>query len=163
MKSSIIFRIFLHTASWLGWTSPLACGSGWRLHRRGHLGRISGDESSDTSREDITGWVLISPFLEGLIVVVQSLSHVQFCHPMDCSTPGFPVLHHLPKFAQTHVHWVTISSSAAPFSSCPQSFPASGSLTMSLLFTSGESTGASASASVLPMNSQGWYPLGLTG
>ena len=29
------------------------------------------------------------------------------CNPMDCSTPGFPVLHHLPEFAQTHVHWVS--------------------------------------------------------
>ena len=38
--------------------------------------------------------------------VVQSLSHVWFYNPMDCSTPGFPVLHHLLKFAQTHVHWV---------------------------------------------------------
>ena len=56
----------------------------------------------------------------------------------------------------------TISSSVAPFSSCPQSFPASGSFPMSWLFTScGQSIGAS--ASVLPMNIQGWFPLGLTG
>ena len=39
--------------------------------------------------------------------VVQSLSHVRFCDPMDCSTPGFPVLHHLPELAQTHVHSVS--------------------------------------------------------
>ena len=58
----------------------------------------------------------------------------------------------------------TISSSVAPFSSCPQSFPASGSFPMSKLFASGgQSIGASASASVLPMNIQGWFPLGLTG
>ena len=38
---------------------------------------------------------------------VQSLSHVQLCDPMDCSTPGFPVHHQLPKLAQTHVHWVS--------------------------------------------------------
>ena len=37
---------------------------------------------------------------------VQSLSHV-LCDPIDCSTPGFPVLHYLPEFAQTHVHWVS--------------------------------------------------------
>ena len=56
----------------------------------------------------------------------------------------------------------TILSSVAPFSSCPQSFPASGSFPMSLLFTSGgQSIGTSASASVLPI--QGWFPLGLTG
>ena len=58
----------------------------------------------------------------------------------------------------------TISSSVAPFFSCPQSFPASGSFPMSQLFTSGgQNTGASASASVLLMNIQGWFPLGLTG
>ena len=58
----------------------------------------------------------------------------------------------------------TISSSIAPFSSCPQSFPASGSFPMSQLFTSGgQSIGASASTSVLPMSIQGWFPLGLTG
>ena len=57
----------------------------------------------------------------------------------------------------------TISSSVIPFSSCPQSFPASGSLQMSQFFTSGgQSTGASASTSVLPMNTQDWSPLGWT-
>ena len=56
----------------------------------------------------------------------------------------------------------TISSSVIPFS-CLQSFPASGSFPMSQLFASGgQSIGASASASVLPMNIQGWFPLGLT-
>ena len=58
----------------------------------------------------------------------------------------------------------TISSSVVPFSSCLQSFPASGSFQMSQLFTSGgQRIGASASASVLPMNIQGCFPLGLTG
>ena len=58
----------------------------------------------------------------------------------------------------------TISSSVVSFSSCLQSFPASGSFTMSQLFASGgQSIGVSASASVLPMNIQGWFPLGLTG
>ena len=52
------------------------------------------------------------------------------CDPMDCKTPGFPVLHHLLVLAQTHVHWVsdaipTISSSVVPFSSCLPCFPAS--------------------------------------
>ena len=56
----------------------------------------------------------------------------------------------------------TISSSVVPFSSCPQSFPASGSFPMSRLFTSG-SQSIRASATVLPMNIQGWLPLGLTG
>ena len=58
----------------------------------------------------------------------------------------------------------TISSSVVPFSSCLKPFPASGSFLISQLFASGgQSSGASASASVLPMNSQGWFPLGLTG
>ena len=57
----------------------------------------------------------------------------------------------------------TISSSVAPFSSCPTSFATSGSFPMSWLFLSvGQSFGASASTSVLPMNIQGWFSLGLT-
>ena len=58
----------------------------------------------------------------------------------------------------------TISSSGVPFSSCPQSFPASGSFLMSQLSSlHGQSIGVSASASVLPMNTQDWSPLGWTG
>ena len=57
-----------------------------------------------------------------------------------------------------------ISSSVIPFSSCPQSFPASGSFPISQLFAwGGQSTGVSASASVLSMNTQDWSPLGWTG
>ena len=90
------------------------------------------------------------------------------CDPMDCSTPGFSVLPYLLEFAQTDVHWVgdaiQTSHPLSPFSSCLQYFPASGSFPMSQLFTSGgQSIGASALASVLPMNIQGWSPLGLTG
>ena len=60
--------------------------------------------------------------------------------------------------------YLTISSSAALFPFCLQSFPASGSFPMSWLLTSGDqSIGASASASVLPMDIQSWFPLGLTG
>ena len=59
---------------------------------------------------------------------------------------------------------LTISSSVVPFSSCLQSFPASGSLPMSQFFASGgQNIGTSASASVLPMNIQDWFLLGLTG
>ena len=88
---------------------------------------------------------------------------------MDCSTPGFPVLHYLPELAQTHVHWVGDSTQPSPplvipFSSCLQSFAPSGSFLMSWLFSSGgQSIGTSASASVLLMNIQGWFPIGLTG
>ena len=54
-------------------------------------------------------------------------SCLTLCEPMDCNTPGFSVHHHLPEFTQTHVHCVgdAISSSVVPFSSCPQSLPAS--------------------------------------
>ena len=88
------------------------------------------------------------------------------CNPMDCSTPGFPVLHHLRVCSNScPLSWwchPTISSSVVPFSSCPQSFPTSGSFPMSRFFASGgQSIGAS--ASVLPMNIQDWFPLGLPG
>ena len=59
--------------------------------------------------------------------------------------------------------YLTISSSANPFSCCSQSFPATGSFPVSQLFTTGsQSIGVSASASVISMNIQGWFPLGLT-
>jgi len=74
--------------------------------------------------------------------------------------PGFPVHHQHPELAQTHVHQVgddikPISSSVIPFSSCLDSFAASGSFPTTQFFTSGgQSIGASASASVFPMNIQ---------
>ena len=87
------------------------------------------------------------------------------CDPMDHSTPGFPVHPQLPELAQNHVH--RVSDAIQPFhplSSCLQSFLASGSFPMSQFFTSGsQSIGVSAAASVLQMNSQDWFPLGLTG
>ena len=90
------------------------------------------------------------------------------CDPMDCSTPDFPVLHYLLEFAQTHVHWVgdAIQTSHPLLSpSLPAlHLPASGAFLMSRLFAShNQSTGALASASVLPVSIQGWFSLGLTG
>ena len=88
-------------------------------------------------------------------------------NPMDCSTPGSSVLRYLPEFAQTHIHWVSDviqpSQPVTHFSFCSQSSPASGSFPKSQLLASGKSSRASASASVLPVNIQGWFPLGLTG
>ena len=87
---------------------------------------------------------------------------------MDCSMPDFPVLHCLLEICSNSCpsgRWChpTILSSVVPFS-CLQSFPASDSFLMSLLFASGDqSIGASASVSVLPMTIQDWFPLGLTG
>ena len=90
------------------------------------------------------------------------------CDPMICSVPATsPSLsprvcsHSCPLSQWCHP---TISSSVVPFSSCFQSFPGSGSFPMSQFFASGgQIIGASPSASVLQMNIQGWFPLGLTG
>ena len=90
------------------------------------------------------------------------------CDSIDCSTLGFPVRHQLLGVAQTHVHRIqwwypTISSSVISFFYCLQSFLSSGSFPISQLFVSdGQSIAVSASASVLPMNIQGCFPLGLT-
>ena len=90
-------------------------------------------------------------------------SCLTLCNPMDCSTPGFPVLHYFVKFTQNHWCYLTISSSAAS-SFCFQSFQAPESFPMRQFFTLGsQSIGASASATVLPVNIQDWFPLGLTG
>ena len=91
------------------------------------------------------------------------------CDPMDCSMPAFPVLFTISQsllklMSIELVIQPTILSSVVPFSSCLQSFPASVSFLTSQLFTlSGQSVGASASALVLLMSIQGWFPLGLTG
>ena len=91
--------------------------------------------------KDIQGWFPLG--LSGLISLL-------YIHTNSC--PSSPWCH------------PTISSSVVPFSFCPQSFPASGSFPMSWLFPSGgQSIGVSASTSVLPMNSQDWFPLGWTG
>ena len=89
--------------------------------------------------------------------------------PMDCNMPGLPDHHQLPEFTQTHVHWEGDAiqpspHSVVPFSSCLQSFPTLGSFKRSQLFASGgQSIGVSASAAVLPVNIQDWFPLGCTG
>ena len=121
----------------------------------------------------IEGWMM--KFSE-----VVNFSSVQFssiaqscptlCHCMDCSRPGYPVDTSPTPWACSNScpssWWChpTISSSVVPFSSCLQSFPASRSFPRSQFFTSGgQSIGVSASASVLPVNIQDWFPLGLTG
>ena len=124
------------------------------------------------------------------VIVVQSPSHVPLCNPMDYSTPGLPVPQSVQSLSRVRLSvtpWTaahqaslsitnsqsllkllcwwchpTITSSDALFSFCPQSFLASAAFPMSWLFASGDqNTGASASASVLPMNVQGWFSLGL--
>ena len=100
---------------------------------------------------------------------VQLLSCVRLFGPHElqharppCPSPT-PEVHPNPCPSSQWCH-PTISSSVIPFSSCFQSFPASGSFQMSQFFTSGgQSIGVSASISILPMNTQDWSPLGLTG
>ena len=111
-----------------------------------------------------------------------SVAHscLTICNPMNCSIQGLPVLYQHLGFIQTHVHrvsdattsltrwtWVwmnAISSSVIPFSSCPQSLPASESFPMSQLYArDGQSTGVSALASFLPKKSQDWSPSQWTG
>ena len=108
---------------------------------------------------------LINYFCYSCCVVVESC--LTLCVSMDCSTTDSSVLYYLGVSSNScSLSWwcySTITSSAVPWS-CPQSFPVSGFFPMSQLFTSGgQSTGASASASALPMNTQDWLPLGLTG
>ena len=80
--------------------------------------------------------------------------------PCTSSTPGV----HANSCPLSRWCYPAISSSVVPFSSCPQSLPASGSFPMSqLLAWGGQSIGVSASASVLPVNTQDWSPLGWTG
>ena len=90
------------------------------------------------------------------------------CNPLECSTPGSPLLHYLPEFAQIDVHWID----DAIQSICPQLPSSSSAFKLSqhqgLLqwvgsscVSDGQRIRASTSASVLPMNIQGWFPLGL--
>ena len=98
---------------------------------------------------------------------VQSLS-LTLCDPMDHSTPGLPVHYQLPESTQTHVHWVSdaIQPSHPLSSPSPPTFNLSHIRVFSnesVLPSGGQSIGVSASTSVLPMNTQDWFPLGLTG
>ena len=103
-----------------------------------------------------------------LLLVVQSLSCVRLCGPMDCSAPGFLVLHRLPELAQTRVHWVgdaiQPSHPLSPRLPLSSTFPSIRVFSQHrLLASGGQSVGASASASVLPMDIQDWFPFGWTG
>ena len=91
------------------------------------------------------------------------------CSPMDCSTPGLPVPHYLPEFAQAHVHW--IGDAIQPSHTLPPFSPFAFNFSQPQGLISNESavhirwpssSGALASASVLPINIQSWFPLGLT-
>ena len=100
-----------------------------------------------------------------LLFIFQPLSSLTLCDPRDVRLRCPPLSPRV--CSNSHplswCHYITMSFSTAPFSFCLLSFPESGSLPMSWLFASGGQTiGDSALASVLPMNIEGWFPLGLT-
>ena len=106
------------------------------------------------------GWESVQ-FSRSVVSNSLRLHKPQHARP-PCPSP-IPRVHPNPCPSSRWCH-PTISSSVFPFSSCPQSFPASGSFQMSQLFASGgQSFGVSASTSVLPVNTQDWSPLGWTG
>ena len=102
-----------------------------------------------------------------LLIICSSVSKLcpTLCDNMDCSTPGFPVYHQLRSLLKLMPTELVMPSNHLILSSpSPPALPASESFPMSRLFTSGgQSIGISASSSVLPMNIQGWFHLGLTG
>ena len=119
------------------------------------------------STANAPGWTVgavIICFLNFILLCSVTQSCSTLFNPMDCSTPGFPVLHYILEFAQTHVHWIgdAIQPSRPLLSPSPPAFNLSqhqSLFPMSWLFSWGvQSIGASASASasVLPMNIQGW-------
>ena len=123
------------------------------------------EHSSNSSLATYPWLTLLSPSLHAYSVTKSCLI---LCNPMACSIPGFPVLHYLLESAQIPVYWV--GDAIQP--SHPLSSPSPPALSLSQhqgLFHGvssshcGQSIGVSASASVLPMNIQNWFPLGWTG
>ena len=108
--------------------------------------------------------------MEFLVIIFSSVAQSCpiLCDPMDCSMPGLPVPYQLPEFTQIHVHRVSdaIQPSYPLSSLSPPAFNLSQHHSLfkwvSSSTSGGQSTGVSASASVLPMNIQDWFPLGLT-
>ena len=111
-------------------------------------------------------WILL--YLSFFCCCLVTKSYPTLCDPTDCMQHSRLLSLTSPRVCSNSCplsQWghPTISSSVAPFSSCHQPSPASGSFPKGRLFTpGGQSIVASASASVLPMNIQGWFPLGLT-
>ena len=110
----------------------------------------------------------ISPSNESIQFSSVAQSYLFLCDPMDCSMPGFPIHHYSQACSNScpSSRWChpNISSSVIPFSSCLQSFSASGSFPVNQFFASGgQSIGVSASASAFLMSIQGLFPLWSSG
>ena len=138
----------------------------WCTERKGKVMSVTEKSNQCPFRKEKLGrWSIIV----GFVTALQSLSHVWLFGPLWTAARQISLPSPSPRVCSNScpLGWrchPTISSSVTPFPSCPQSFPASGSFPMSWLFASGgQSPGASASASALLMNIQGWFPLGWTG
>ena len=135
----------------------------WRCPELGTAAKVTWRQSQQTAPKTPITWQY---WPRSVSSVAQSCPTL--CNPMNCSTPSLPI-HHQPWSLSNScaLSWwclLTISSSVILFSSHLQSFPAPGSFPVSQFFTSGvaQNTRVSASVSVLPMNTQDWFPLGWT-
>ena len=148
------------TSAWpRAWPREVAWMSGWKTKKGG---------SQNSKQRELLDHLCYPRSLT--VTVVQLLSRVRlFVTPWTAACQAslsFTISRNLLKFMsiESVMPSNAISCSAALFSFCLQSFPASGSFPMSQLFIScGQSIGVSASTSVLPMNIQSWFPLRLTG
>ena len=129
--------------------------------------RASSQPRNQTCLSCICRWIILLLSHQRSLFSSVTQSCLTLCNPMDCSTPVFPVHHQLLEPAQTHAHWVNDAIQPHhPLSSpCPPALKLSQhqSFQMSQLFIlGGQSIGVLASASVLPLNTQDWSPLGWT-
>ena len=139
-----------------------------------HLGRCGLTVSIDSFKLDDYRLYCTCPspnsvcYNQMYVFIVQLLSPILLCSPVNYSTQGSPVLHYLPEFAQTHVHCVNdaIQPSHSLLSPSPPAFNLSQHQDLfhwvHLFAWGGQSIGASVSALLLPVNIQGWFPLALT-
>ena len=162
-KHKLFFKLWIQFSAWTLWKQFL------------YISFFSKDWSScsqtamrDTFKELYSFSVSAAANYHKLCCCCFSLNKSGFFRTMDCTMQGFPVLQNLLEFAQlTPIESVMPSNYLIlchPLLLLPSSFPASGYFQMSQLFASGgQSIGVSASISVLPMNTQDWFPLGWTG
>ena len=158
---------FIYFVAWTALTLAIGClsGSSW-VHLTYHLyGALSILKHLISFQDRRYSWIVLHiPYLELFLLLFSCKVTSDFTTPWTAACQAslsFTISQNLLKLRSIW-YYLIISSSATSFFSCPQSFPASGSFLVCQLFISGgQSIGAL--ASVLPMNIQGWFPLGLTG
>ena len=171
-----MIRCLLNCSFWFPWTPPSHLSICWHWgFRKRQFSAGMGLWYPYLTGEVSSTWLV--PCLTWQLMSGENISSVQFsCSVVSDSLQPHELQHSRPScpsptprvYSNSYppIQWChpAISSSFVPFSSCPQSLPASGSFPMSQLFAwGGQSIGVSASASVLPMNTQDWSPLGWTG